>query len=111
MAPERALLLLLLLVSALLLAEAAKWRCEMHEDCGLSGECDTQRRCCVVRGCPSACPRRQVCAEGRADFGKFTKLIDPCTRPKKLGCVWEPEDREPMAREQVEWLDLFYDVQ
>ena len=108
MAPERILPLLLLLLSALLLAEAAKWRCDMHEDCGLQGKCDLKRRCCVVRGCES-CPRGHVCGEGRTDYGrgKFARLLDPCTRPKKLGCELEPESRAA----PIEWLDLFYAVQ
>ena len=106
MTPQRSLLLLLLLVSALLLAEAAKWRCGIHEDCGQGGLCNKKRGCCEVRGCESPCPPGQTCGKARTGYSKFTRLIDPCTRPKKLGCVWEPENRAP-----IEWLDLFYDVQ
>lgn len=104
MTPARTLLLLL--ASVLLLAAVAASRCDMDEHCGLGGVCDVQRRCCVVRGCAFGCPHGQTCREGRTACGKFTRLIDTCACPRKLGCVWQPERREPR-----DWLDMFYDVQ
>ena len=106
MSPSRTAVLLLLLVWALLVAAAGAVRCEMDEHCGLGGVCDTKRRCCAVRGCAFGCPQGQTCREGHTACGKFTRLIDTCACPRKLGCVWQPERSEPR-----DWLDMFYDVQ